>query len=104
MNDDFQHFDTVIANSAVLRRHMVARDFAANEMIIIEKDSTAHVYFILSGKVKVTSFHSNGKEVWHAALTSGYTFGEIAAISGAQRHSCHIKTLTHRYSAQSPVS
>lgn len=85
MSDDFHSFPSTISDSAIIRQHIRIRDYGAKETIIIEKDDSAQVYFILSGKVKVTSFHINGKEVWHAALSAGYTFGEMAAISGASR-------------------
>lgn len=85
MADDFKNFGPAIKNCAIISDNIVIKDFAAGQTILIESESTAQVYFILDGKVKVTSFHSNGKEVWHAALTEGHTFGEMAAISGLPR-------------------
>ncbi|WP_169331858.1 Crp/Fnr family transcriptional regulator [Robiginitomaculum antarcticum] len=85
MTDEFKTFDRAIKNCAIIRDNIVLSEFSAGQTILIESESTAQVYFILHGKVKVTSFHPNGKEVWHAALNQGHTFGEMAAISGLPR-------------------
>ena len=92
MNDDFDKFSHAIQHSAIIRDNTLVRDFTAKETIFIEKDLCDEVYFILAGEVKVTSFHTNGKEVWHATLSEGYTFGEMAAISGRSR-SATVETL-----------
>lgn len=92
MNDDFYKFSPAIQNSKIIRGNTLVRDFAAKETIFIEKDLCDDVYFILAGEVKVTSFHTNGKEVWHATLSEGFTFGEMAAISGRSR-SATVETL-----------
>lgn len=92
-HDDLNIFDPAIHQSAQIKDAIYFKDFGAQETIIIERDSSAQVYFIVSGTVKVTSFHSNGKEVWHANLSTGETFGEMAAISGNIR-SATVVTLT----------
>lgn len=92
MTKHFDSFATPIQNSLLIRQNTLLRNFSAKETIFIEKDGCDQVYFILSGEVKVTSFHSNGKEVWHATLSEGYTFGEMAAISGRCR-SATVETL-----------
>lgn len=96
MIDDFQAFGQAIQDCAIIRDNIALNKFSADQTIFIESESTAQVYFILSGKVKVTSFHANGKEVWHAALKQGHTFGEMAAISGLPR-SATIVTLKDSY-------
>lgn len=92
MPDDFDMFSPSIQKSKIIRDNTLVRNFTAKETIFIEKDLCDEVYFILAGEVKVTSFHTNGKEVWHANLTKGYTFGEMAAISGQSR-SATVETL-----------
>jgi CRP-like cAMP-binding protein len=92
MQDDFNMFSPAIQKSKIIRDNTLVRNFTAKETIFIEKDLCDEVYFILAGEVKVTSFHTNGKEVWHATLTKGYTFGEMAAISGRSR-SATVETL-----------
>ena len=94
--DDLHIFDPAIHQSGLIKEAIYIKDFGAQETIIIERDSTAQVYFILSGTVKVTSFHSKGKEVWHANLSAGDTFGEMAAISGNTRSATVVTTTASR--------
>ncbi|MEE2922208.1 MAG: Crp/Fnr family transcriptional regulator [Pseudomonadota bacterium] len=61
------------------------RLFKAEEVIIHEDDTDDQVYFILSGKVKVTNFSVRGREIWHSDLTAGTIFGEMAALTGSPR-------------------
>lgn len=92
MIDGFDKFSPAIRNSGIIRQNTLIREFTAKETIFVEKDTCDLVYFILMGTVKVTSFYPNGKEVWHATLSEGFTFGEMAAISGRAR-SATIETL-----------
>lgn len=59
--------------------------FEKGAIIIHEGDEDDHVYFILSGRVKVTSFSRKGKEIWHSELAAGTFFGEIAALTSTRR-------------------
>lgn len=89
MPDDFQHFDPVISNCKIFRENVRVKQYPADTVILVENETTDQVYFILEGRVKVTSFHANGKEVWHAVLEEGQTFGEMAALNN-QAHSATI--------------
>ena len=60
-------------------------DYERDEVIIHEKDMDDQVYFILSGRVKVTNYSIKGREIWHSDLSAGTFFGEMAALTGAPR-------------------
>lgn len=85
MAETFNSFDAAIATCDAIRSNIRITDFDAGHTILIEKDDSTQIYFILEGEVKITSFQSNGKEIWHAELTSGQTFGELSAITNTPR-------------------
>lgn len=57
----------------------------AGDTIIHEGDIDTQVYFILSGRVKVTNYSVKGREIWHSELGAGTFFGEMATLTGSQR-------------------
>jgi CRP-like cAMP-binding protein len=61
------------------------RHFDAGQAIVGRLDPGREVYFVLSGKVRVTMFAESGREVAFRDLGAGSSFGEIAAIDGEPR-------------------
>ena len=59
--------------------------FRQGSTIIHEGDLDDNVYYILSGRVKVTNYSQKGREIWHSELSTGTFFGEIAALTGVRR-------------------
>lgn len=68
------------------------RRYAANERILSHKDETRDVYFIVSGKVRVTIYSLGGKEITFRDQSAGEMFGELGAIDGEPR-SAHVMAL-----------
>ena len=61
------------------------RHFDAGQVIVGRMDPGREVFFVLSGTVRVTMFAESGREVAFRDLSSGASFGEIAAIDGEPR-------------------
>lgn len=60
-------------------------DYRRNQEIVSYQDTTCDVYFIKSGRVGITVFSQNGKEVAFRQLPAGDMFGDLAAIDGEGR-------------------
>jgi CRP/FNR family transcriptional regulator, cyclic AMP receptor protein len=73
--------------------HLVTRSYAAQQIILLEKDWGGSVYFIQSGWVKIRTYNLDGKEITLNILGSGELFGEMAALETATR-STDVITLT----------
>lgn len=58
------------------------KKFRKNEVILYEEDTSEFMYFIISGKVKVTQSTEDGKEVILAMHSEGDSFGEMSLIDG----------------------
>lgn len=59
--------------------------FEANDRVVSRQDSSTDVYFIVSGRVRVTIFSRSGKEVSFRDLGAGQLFGDLSAIDGEPR-------------------
>lgn len=55
------------------------------EIIIHESDEEDRVLFLLSGRIRATTFSMKGREVRHSELDAGVFVGELAALTGAPR-------------------
>ena len=66
--------------------------YAARRRILSHKDKTQDVYFIISGKVRVTIYSLSGKEITFRDQSAGEMFGELGAIDGQPR-SAHVMAL-----------
>ncbi len=65
---------------------MVPRTFAANEVIVQEDDDEGQTFFVIvSGRVHVAVFTSEGKSAILATLKPGDFFGEMAILDGEPR-------------------
>ena len=79
------------------RKKMLAqcttRRYAKGEQIVREMEQDNNMYFIERGKVRVTLFSREGREVSFANLEQGENFGEISVIDGKPR-SANVIALT----------
>ncbi len=64
---------------------LMKKQVTRGEAIILAKDSSRTLYFIVDGKVKVSVADSSGKEIILAVLERGEVFGEIALLTGEDR-------------------
>jgi CRP/FNR family cyclic AMP-dependent transcriptional regulator len=58
---------------------------AAGRRIISRDAPDRSVYLIVSGKVRVTAFSANGRQVTYRDIAAGGYFGELAALDGRAR-------------------
>ncbi len=65
-----------------LRRIIIRKHFAKNQIILYEEDTANFIYFIYSGKVKAVQFSIDGKERILAIHKKGDFFGEMAILDG----------------------
>ena len=79
------------------RKKMLAqcttRRYVKGEQIVREMEQDNNMYFIERGKVRVTLFSREGREVNFANLEQGENFGEISVIDGKPR-SANVIALT----------
>lgn len=61
------------------------RDASRNQAIYMDGDEADRVYFLKTGKVKISSYSDEGKEMIHAIVGPGELFGELA-IAGESEH------------------
>jgi CRP-like cAMP-binding protein len=92
--------------SADERRELAGRcqvhHFEADERVVARDDSSTDVYFIVSGKVRVTIFSRSGKQVSFRDLVAGQLFGDVSAIDGGPR-SASVVTLSDAIVASMPA-
>lgn len=68
------------------------RRYAAMQRVLSHKDDSQDVYFIISGKVRITIYSLGGKEITFRDQGAGEMFGELGAIDGEPR-SAHVMAL-----------
>ena len=75
------------------------REYLANESVFSQGDSANAVFYIQSGKVKLTVVSHSGKEAVIAHLAAGSFFGE-ASMAGEQQRSflCKYASIQHHHS------
>ena len=59
--------------------------YDANQSVVSAQDDTHDVYFVASGKVRVTILSKSGKEVSFRERGPGSSFGDLSAIDGNTR-------------------
>ncbi len=79
-----------VADRLSLIAHGQRRRFPAGAVVFGEGDSSRRVFVMLSGKVKISSYTSNGREAVLAIRSSGDLVGELSAIDGLP----HLATVT----------
>lgn len=62
-----------------------AQSYQADQHIITLGDPSRDVFFIISGKVRITTFANSGKEITFQDMKAGQMFGELSAIDGEPR-------------------
>ncbi len=75
-----------------LASHCRASYYEPNEQVVSHQDTSTDVYFIVSGRVRVTIYSRSGKEVSFRDLGAGQLFGDLSAIDG-ERRSATVVTL-----------
>lgn len=68
-----------------LARECAWRNFAAEQRIISRSAPDRDLYFIVSGRVRVTTYSAAGRQVTFRDFGPGEHFGEVAAIDGMAR-------------------
>lgn len=59
---------------------ILVKHFRKNEVILFEDDTSAYMYLILSGRVKVVQSTEDGKESIRAIHKAGDSFGELSLL------------------------
>ncbi len=62
--------------------------FGYGDTITACDDSYSDVYFIISGKVRITFYSSAGREIYFGEQRAGGMFGEVAAVDRQPRSAC----------------
>lgn len=78
-----------------------AQSFKPNHRIINLGEHTQDVFFVIKGKVRITTYTSTGKEVTFQDMKAGQMFGELSAIDGETR-STNVVALTDSILAVAP--
>lgn len=60
-------------------------NFSANKYVYLPDEPARKIFLINSGRIKIGTYGSDGKEVTKAILTPGEVFGELALISDSSR-------------------
>ena len=58
------------------------RECPKDQVLYLPHDKSDKVYFLKSGKVKITTMSEDGKEMIHNIMMPGQIFGELALVSG----------------------
>lgn len=65
---------------AELERAAQRRRYEHNGFIYLQDDAATHLYFVVSGYVRISSLLEDGTAVLHAILPSGESFGELGVF------------------------
>jgi CRP/FNR family cyclic AMP-dependent transcriptional regulator len=68
-----------------LARDCTWRTFETEQRIISRADPNRDLYFVVSGRVRVTTYSAAGRQVTFRDYGAGEHFGEVAAIDGMAR-------------------
>ena len=79
-----------------------AHHYQPDQRVINLGENTRDVFFIISGKVRITTFTSGGKEVTFQDMKAGQMFGELSAIDGEPR-STNVVALSKSLLAVAPA-
>jgi CRP-like cAMP-binding protein len=61
------------------------RLFRSEQRILSREAPDNDVYFVISGKVRITAFSASGRQVMYGEMRAGEWFGDFAAIDGLSR-------------------
>ena len=68
-----------------LARECSWRNFKAGQRIVSRASPDRDIYFIVSGRTRVTTYSSSGRQVTFRDFGAGEHFGEVAAVDGMGR-------------------
>ncbi len=77
--------DLPAGDRSLIAQHCVGKEYAAHKLVLTQKDLSGDVYFVISGRVRVTYFSISGKEVTFREQNAGEMFGELSAIDAKPR-------------------
>ncbi len=80
------------ADRAKLAALCHGRRYAKQQRVLSHKDPTKDIFFIVSGRVRITIYSLAGKEITFRDQAAGEMFGELGAIDGGPR-SAHVMAL-----------
>jgi CRP/FNR family cyclic AMP-dependent transcriptional regulator len=69
----------------VLARQCVWRNYEAGRRIISRNAADRDVYFLVAGRVRITTYSQAGRQVTFRDIAPGDIFGEVAALDGEPR-------------------
>lgn len=79
----FQELDSDEIRELDQRCHW--RRFLPGQSVIVHQDKTTDVFFVASGKVRITLYSPGGKQITFQDMQPGEMFGELSAIDGKPR-------------------
>jgi len=85
-----------------LCRSCAWRPYEAGERLVMRDDAKQDVFFIVGGRVRVTTYSSAGRETSFRELAAGSSFGELSALDGKPR-SADVVALTSGLIASLPA-
>ena len=93
--------DLSLTDYESLAQTLKAHNYQPEQHVITLGDHTRDVFFIINGKVRITTFTPGGKEVTFQDMKAGQMFGELSAIDGQSR-STNAVALTESLLAVAP--
>jgi CRP/FNR family cyclic AMP-dependent transcriptional regulator len=70
---------------ADVERRVRMRTFKPGQTVVSYQDDSHDLYFIVSGRLKVTLISESGREVEFREMNAGQSFGELSALDGKPR-------------------
>ena len=68
-----------------INRASFTRNYLKDQMILLADEEGDTLFIIIHGKVKITSFAENGKEVIFSIMSEGDFFGDMSLLDGKPR-------------------
>ncbi|MFN0044341.1 MAG: Crp/Fnr family transcriptional regulator [Alphaproteobacteria bacterium] len=68
-----------------IEKKCVWRDYGEDEQIFDRDNDSRDIYFVVSGRVRIVNYSMSGREVSFDDISTGGTFGELAAIDAKPR-------------------
>jgi CRP/FNR family cyclic AMP-dependent transcriptional regulator len=68
---------------SALTAAMSRRSYNNNEIVYLQDDDAGHLYFVVSGHVRLSYIMEDGSAILYAILPAGESFGELGVFEGA---------------------
>jgi CRP-like cAMP-binding protein len=78
------------------------REYGPKQLIVGHEEPSRTVFFLVTGRVRVSVYSSTGKRVTYTDIDAGEMFGEFAAIDGEPRSASVEATHTSLIASMSP--